>query len=219
MRYAVVLTHNRPNELEDCIGALLPQVNHILVVDNASDPPVSLRWPNVDLTYVREQPPNLAKFMNVGFDWAESCATSRQYRHYDVAVVCDDVTVPENWFEHVVACLRHNGSVAGSTHTVRSVDTPLVQTTPNADIYNRMQGSAFVVVGEVGLRADENMHWWWQDTDLDWQARQAGGTVIAPGPVAHNRYPNYFTATRPELAIRIGADAAAFRAKWGWQPW
>ncbi len=36
---AVILTHNRPELLAACVGAIRGQVDTVLVVDNASAPP------------------------------------------------------------------------------------------------------------------------------------------------------------------------------------
>jgi GT2 family glycosyltransferase len=221
-----VLTHNRPTELAWCVAALVDQVDHIIIVDNASQPAVVTG----DVTFLdrvrawtiicdEEQPPNLARLMNVGLERASELAKARDQGTYDVAIVCDDVFVPSGWFDAVATCVRAHNVVAGSTHQVTPVTQPIVKTAPDSDIHNRMQGSAFVTRGEVGLRADERMHWWWQDTDLDWQARLTGGMVIAPGPVALNTRPNDFTYSVPGLAERAGVDQREFKEKWGWVPW
>lgn len=211
----MVLTHNRPEMLRECVDAITPQVDVVLVIDNASDPPVELD--DTAVMYVPDQPPNLAHLWNLGFEFIRLWIADEN--EYDVAVLCDDVVAPPGWFDAVAGCVRALNFVAGSTHQLTPVTVPIIKTTPDHDIMNRMQGSAFVIAGEKNIRADENMHWWWQDTDIDWQARTAGGVVIAPGPVAHNRLPNDYTAQKPELYARIGEDAAAFRAKWGFQPW
>lgn len=213
-RFAVVLTHNRHELLRECIDAITPQVDVVIVIDNASEPRVQFN--DVFLTYVPDQPPNLAHLWNVGFDIAAELTNANEF---DVAVLCDDVVTPVDWFRAIAGQLRVTGAIAGSTHAFAPVSTPIIKTIPDRDIMNRMQGSAFVIAGEAKIRADERMHWWWQDTDIDWQARGAGGMIIAPGPVAHNRYPNDYTARRPELYARIEHDAAAFREKWGFQPW
>lgn len=219
---AFVLTHNRPKLLRECVTAIARQVQAVCVIDNASSPPIEYRavCPTAHtLIYDSHQPPNLAVLMNVGFDWAQAYAWSQSFETWNVACLCDDVLVPPGWFDAVRSCVRATGAAAGSTHQVRQVSEPLLKTQPDSDIYNRMQGSACVFRGELGLRADEDMHWWWQDTDLDWQARTRGGMVIAPGPVATNRLPNDYTNARPELAQRAGLDGEVFQKKWGFRPW
>lgn len=224
-RFATVLTHNRHELLEWCVAALLPQVDGLLVIDNASDPPVV--GGDYNLVRDNEQPPNLARLMNVGFTYHEATVRGANYYGYlgeppsastwDVATVCDDVEVPPGWFDAVATEMRRWNAVAGCSGARGG--NLLVKQVPDGDIVNRMQGAAFIVAGEVGLRADENMRWWWQDTDLDWQARAAGGTVIIPGYEAVNSRPNDFTYSVPGLGEQAGRDREAFARKWGGNPW
>jgi glycosyltransferase involved in cell wall biosynthesis len=220
---AFILTHNRPEHLRRCVRAIAPQVDRICVIDNASNPPITVEDlpPHQVHTLITdyEQPPNLARLMNVGFEWADREAVEWSYEMWNVAVLCDDVIVPEGWFTAVRHALRNTSAVAGSTHQSRPVELPILKRLFDQDIHNRMQGSAFVIKGEVGLRADEDMRWWWQDTDLDWQARKVGGMIIAPGPVALNERPNDFTYSVPGLAEQAGRDGETFRKKWGFKPW
>jgi glycosyltransferase involved in cell wall biosynthesis len=206
--------------LRECLRAAWAQVDEVCVIDNASQPPVNDNTPYMHaLIRDEEQPPNLARLMNVGFDWAARRALELGYEEWNVAVLCDDVVIPASWFRSVVWALRTTNAAAGSTHQLQSVTEPIIKTAPDTDIVNRMQGSACVFKGELGLRADERMHWWWQDTDLDWQARVGGGMIIAPGPVAHNSLPNDFTYSVPGLAEQAGRDGEVFAAKWGFKPW
>lgn len=216
-RYALIITHNRPELLKQCLDAITPQVDRVVVMDNASDPPVNAQGVKGTVMYVPDQPPNLSNLWNRGLNWIEWDID--RSNKFDVAMLCDDVTVPEGWFEAVTSCMRGVGAAAGCTHSWFPVSTLILKTNPDGDIHNRMQGSAFVLAGDKGLRADESMHWWWCDTDLDWQARLAGGMVIAPGPVAHNIHPNDFTNSVPGLAEQAGLDGKVFKAKWSWRPW
>jgi GT2 family glycosyltransferase len=216
-RYCIVLTHNRHELLKQCLDAIQAQVDQVLVIDNASDPPVRPDGVRGSVMYVPDQPPNLSDLWNRGFRWIEW--SPGRAEQWDIAMLCDDVIVPDGWFQAVSSCMREHGAVAGSTHSWRPVNTPIVKTHPHNDIHNRLQGSAFVLNGEVGLRADESLHWWWCDTDLDWQARLKGGMVIAPGLVAHNIHPNDFTNSVPGLAEQAGKDGNTFKAKWSWRPW
>jgi hypothetical protein len=76
---------------------------------------------------------------------------------------------------------------------------------------------AFVVRGELGLRADEKMRWWWGDTDFEWQAIQAGGVLMLPGYTALNTLAN--STTHGVLAEQAGRDGETFALKWGGRPW
>lgn len=225
-----ILTHNRLLMLRDLVQQLDLQLEDrdgpIIVLDNASNPPVSPEdlLPEaspefLEVIYIDRQPPNLAYNMNVGFEFAQNWAQDEGHPQWNVVMLCDDIDLPEGWLATVSHWLRDGPAVAASTHTIHAQTQPLLKLEPDADIYNRMQGSAFMVRGEVGLRADESMQWWWQDQDLDWQARQKGGMIIAPGPVAINRKPNDFTYSIPGLGEQAGRDREAFGRKWGFIPW
>lgn len=218
-RYAVILTHNRPEMLADTVRDIAPQCDHVLVVDNASDPPVQrgdLAPGNVEVMTVPDQPPNLARLWNTALD---VIAARLDGVRYDVALLCDDLDIPDDWYDRVSRTLRENNASAASGHKHWTPGQFIIKTRLDQDIMNRMAGEAFILPGEKGLRADESMHWWYLDDDVDWQARVADGMVIAPGPGVQNRLPNHWTVTKPELGEQAGRDAAAFAAKWGRPRW
>lgn len=228
---ACVMTHNRQDMVRQLVFRLDVQLHHeddgpVIILDNASDPPLKeimfSRFMSVDdyqLVHIKKQPPNLAYNMNQGFDLAAMWAAQHGHTEWNVAMLCDDIDLPQGWIHAVAGTMRDHNAVAASTHTIHPLGTPLLKTQPDSDIMNRMQGSAFIMAGERGIRADENLQWWWQDTDLDFQARLAGGMVIAPGPVAINKRPNEYTYSVPGLGDRAGVDRKNFQIKWGFFPW
>lgn len=220
--WALIITHNRPELLRETVRLIVPQVDSILILDNASDPPiVEDDWSDEDLkvVHIPDQPPNIAAMWNAGWDYIRLVMHERQIWQWNVAMLCDDVTVPPDWMERVSTYMRDTGSVAGAAHGARELDRGFVKREPDRDIWNRMQGAAYVIAGEYSIRADESMHWWWCDTDIDWQCRMAGGVAIAPGPIAVNTRPNDFTNAKPELGHQAGLDGQAFATKWGFRPW
>lgn len=212
---ALIITHNRPGLLADCIGAIQPQVDDVLVLDNASDPKAHVP-PEVWLEYIPDQPPNLSRFWNHGFAFFDRIYGSRPY---DVAVLCDDAIVPEGWFDAVTLGMRDTGAVIGCSNPWGIEHPPRLKTAPDYSIMERMIGWAFVLDSAKGLRADEAMQWWWFDTDLDWQGRVNGGFVMVGGYPVPNVHPGQYTNERPSLGEQAGRDRAAFAAKWGWTPW
>lgn len=214
-RAALIITHNRPGLLADCIRAIRPQVDDVLVIDNASDPKAHVP-PEVWLEYIPDQPPNLARFWNHGFNFFDKIYDGRPY---DVAVLCDDAIVPEGWFDAVVQGMRNTGAAIGCSSPWGMEHPPMIKTAPDRDIMGRMIGWAFVMDASRGLRADENMQWWWFDTDLDWQARSAGGFVMVGGYSVPNVHPGQYTNERPGLGEQAGRDRLAFVRKHGWVPW
>jgi glycosyltransferase involved in cell wall biosynthesis len=225
-RIAVISAHNRQELLTDCIVSLAPQCDRIIVVDNASDPPLivhrQLHRNHVLIVPDPQQPPNLSALWNRGLNIAHevACYTlNRDDPTYDVAVFGDDVLVSTGWWDRVSTAMRETTAVMGATHGIAPIWQPLMKTEPDGDIVNRVPGWAWMLRGEAGLRLDERFKWWFGDTDLDWRARQAGGMVIAPGEIAVNRQPNLFTNARPELGAQAGLDRYTFIDKWGWTPW
>lgn len=221
-RYAVVLTHNRPDLLDGCVEAIAPQADVVIVVDNASDPPTrDDGWPpNVVVKHIPDQPPNLSRLWNQQLDAIAALEEPFVGMHpavpgvWDVALLCDDVVVPPDWYDRVATGLREWGAAAASAHSYEPSPASYLLTdlTNGAD---RMCPWCFMLPGEKGLRADETLRWWYCDTDVDWQARRTGGTVIVAGAVAPNLRVGEYTATKPELGEQAGHDAAAFHAKWG----
>lgn len=221
-RYSIVLTHDRPELLKQCVAAISSQVDVVLIIDNASDPPVSpADQDDATVMNIPDQPPNLSRFWNTGLDWVETWVSTNipATPEWDVAILCDDVIVPEGWFETVASCMRAHGATAASTHQWYPISAPIMKRNPDQDLTNRMCGWAFVLAGESGLRADEDLKWWFCDTDLDWQARTKGGMVVCPGPVAKNIHPNDWTARVPGLAEQSGQDGVTFARKHGGRPW
>lgn len=215
-RFAIVPTHNRPARVLALVASLGKQCDHILVLDNASEPPVDVerlrvaagraslvRW------YDAEQPPHLSRFWNFLLDRVGEHVDAESYDRWDIAILNDDSIVPAGWYDACSNGLReHPTAVIAHTTPTR----PALLTELGNDPGNRMTPHAFVIRGESGLRADEAMRWWYFDSDLDQRARQAGGVLSVPGPRVLNSLAN--STTRGVLAEQAEKDRAAFEAKW-----
>jgi hypothetical protein len=221
-RYAIIPTHNRPARLLALVASLGTQCDHVIIVDNASTPPVDAEklrpaagGATVEVIRDEEQPPNLARLWNVMLDyclrWARGgdCTPDARLEPYDVAVLNDDSVIPAGWYNACSAGLRgHDTAVVAHT----TPTSPALLTELHNDPNNRMTPHAFVMRGETHLRADEDMRWWYFDTDLDWRARQAGGVLSVDGPRVVNALAN--TTTCGALAEQAEKDRATFEAKW-----
>lgn len=218
-RYAIVPTHNRPVLLSVLVASLGRQADTIVVVDNASDPPVDVARlrevaPAVTVEVIRdeEQPPNLARLWNVMFDRCAELAKESGHDEYDVAVFNDDAVVPAGWYDVVSAGLRgHDTAAVAHTGTV-PVSRLELRTRIDLPRPARMCPWAFVTRGELGLRADESMRWWYFDDDFDRTARLGGGVLQVPGPLVVNSLAN--STTGGALAEQAARDQATFAAKW-----
>lgn len=207
--YAVVPTEGRPC-LHDCLAAVRDQVDlAVLVVNNGytgmdAGAVGVLQDPGADR--------NISRWWNIGLDAVAVLARNKQLDRWNVLVLNDDTVM-------------HPGSVAALTDGLRRHDgaqlaypgdREQVFTVPGPD---RITGWCFALRGEGALRADENLVWWAGDNDLDWRARQAGGTVTVPEVSHTHLYPNGYTVARPELSDQAGRDMARFAEKWGRTAW
>lgn len=220
LRFAIVTTHNRPNELQKLVMTLCQNTDLVVIIDNASHPHVTrAAWNYDNIIVVRdeEQPPNLYRLWNLGLDTVAHEAHDRGLDTWDVCLFNDDADVPSEWFSIVTNALRSGPWAAASTASYEPLTQAVVHTEPNRMLFLRMCPWAFVARGELNLRADERFRWWFGDTDFDWQLRTNGGVILVPGPVVPNTLAN--STTVGELATQAGKDREAFGAKWGFVPW
>jgi GT2 family glycosyltransferase len=227
-RYAIIPTHNRPEMLAELVAIVSREVDAVFVIDNASDQPVSTRalreaceYPRGEIVVLRddEQPPNLSRLWNIGLDAVDeegSDANRPEMVTWDIAVLNDDALPPTGWLTAVSNAMRSDERKPAAACMLPLYELVL-KTEPDRELHRRLDGGAFMLRGELGLRADERMRWWWGDTDLDWQARAAGGTLLVPGPPVPNRLAN--STTVGELALQGGRDGEVFKEKWGYRPW
>lgn len=215
-RVAVVPTHSRPAELLRLLGSLASQCDVVFVIDNASTPPVVSYDENVRIIRDEEQPPNLSRLWNVGLERAANMWLDVSM--YDVGVFNDDANVPAGWWDTVSDALRaHPTAAVACTPAYAPIHEPILKTRPDGDLYARMTPWAFVTRGELGMRSDERMRWWWFDTDWDFRARQSGGVLTVPGPIVTNTGAN--SSTVGPLAEQAGRDRRTFAEIWGSNPW
>lgn len=228
--YAVIPTHNRHTELAELL-ATIPHYVNVLVIDNASEPPVPVRQSS-SLTVYRdeEQPPNLSRLWNLGLQWAEG----RYAKYYDrpnklglsdeycVAVLNDDVLLSPGLLTTLAANLiRHDVDIAfpGPVGSKDFVNREL----PFPGTALRMTGWCFMVRGSSGLRADENLRWWCGDDDLQAQSVTHGRGSVRVGlrdfEVAGLQHRHPDESTVGELREQAEVDMATFVAKWGQHPW
>lgn len=234
--HAVIATHNRPDDLADCVAAIAPQVHRVIVIDNASDPPVACsrddcdpctcRPVSLDIDHViedPEQPPNLSRLWNVGIDRAHGYAMINGANRWDILIVNDDFIAGAGFVERLQNALRADHAVAASPYAWATNGPARVdvyqETGTLRGLDTRMAGFAFMIRGESGLRLDERFRWWYGDDDLAQQACGAGGRVVVHGLSWEHRKPDQQTHADSRLLVQAGTDRYAFVAKWGFQPW
>jgi GT2 family glycosyltransferase len=207
LRVAVITTHDRPKDFEDCVAAIATQVDMLAVVAHGMPDYV---W-EVLGAYTKPSRPalmvipyeaevlNISKMWNMGFAAAEHYAVygTGYQRQYDVAVLNDDAIVPPDWFKRVVLEMRLMSAAAGAA--ARAGDP-------------RMAGFAFIVDGDSGIRADEQFEWWYGDDDIARQANSLGGVAQPWGLDVEHRHPN--STTVGILAEKARDDRGRYKRKW-----
>lgn len=211
-RVAVIPTNNR-----ECLAraqdAILPQVDHLVIVQNAGERIVA---PSTKVSVIEDLSgiKNISRWWNRGLDQAQRYAERLGAKTWDVAVLNDDVIVPPGWFDKLSETLRRANVAVTS---FGEVYMPVLHTRPGPiNLAHRPQGFAWMTAGEKGIRADENLVWWAGDDDIWVQAMKLGGAMVVPGKLTH-LYPN--GQMTGELHEQAAKDMAAFVEKHGFRPW
>lgn len=215
--YLVVAAHNKPQSLQRLIDSA-ENVDHFIVIDNASTPPIEIHdnLSGVTLIHDWEQPPNLSRLWNIGLDLA---AELTPLAHWNVIVVNDDVSLPVNWVKSMSQALRTSNAAVAFPDQFGRHPAPILNTrAETVSAYDRMCGFAHMSKGELGIRFDESMRWWYSDDDYDWQCRLAGGSLMVPNMAVEHTSPDEATNANPELTRQAGLDREVFLQKWGSPP-
>jgi hypothetical protein len=217
-RYAIIPTRNRFNVFNQCYEAIRGQVDRVIVINNG-DEPLDDYMDTGDLTVIHDktQPVNLSRLWNAGLSMARHLANTSSNFKWDVAILNDDCIVPDAWFEAVAGQMRQMKVAAGCSGGP-GISMPILHTQPGpVPLHTRMQGFAFILAGEFGVRANEQLHWYFTDDHVDWLSRQKGGMVMVPGFQVDHLYPN--GQMTEELQVQTAKDAEKFVAYWGMRPW
>lgn len=217
-RYAVIPSNGREC-LTDCIDAVIKQVDKVIVVATDRQVRGMTSWFDQLFILNDEGPPNISRWWNHGLDYADAHAHQNGpagvTQKHDVAVLNDDAIVPEGWFDAVSGTMRQMGCAAACSG---GYGMPVLHTQNSAPpLATRMQGFAFLLAGERGLRADEQFIWYCGDDDLGRRAAMGGGMVMVPGFHVNHLYPN--GQVNEELAGAIPGDMQRYVDKWGGRPW
>lgn len=223
-RYAVIPSNGREC-LWDCLDAIRPQVDMVFVVYTGrliteSERDRILRYGYT--LYEGPENPNISRWWNQGLDAVHDLtdqsiqvADKVWHQKYDVAILNDDAIVPEGWFDVVSGTMRTMRVAAACSG---GSGMPVLHTQNQAPpLGTRMQGFAFILAGELGLRADEQFVWYCGDDDLGRRAAIAGGMVMIADFHVNHLYPN--GQVNDELAAAIPGDMQRYVDKWGDRPW
>ena len=211
--YAVIPTKNRYDDLRALLRTLHGQVVAAVIVDNNDEPDEQLAnefdW--VLPIHHPGYPPNISELLNVGLDFVAG-AWWLHGDEWNVALLNDDVTVPPGWVRSLDAALRTSGAALAYTHP--GVTEPRLSSERPASNHTMATGWACLARGELKLRWDEELRWWYSDNAFDLECRQHGGVVAVPGTVPVHHHPSEQTFASAELSAQTHLDEATFLRKY-----
>lgn len=219
---AAIIPSNGRDCLLDAVEAIRGQVDKVLVVwtsqqgHNQVFPQWAERPPDkvmvlYDLQSLKEV--NISRWWNLGLNWTQRQVDAPKW---DVAVINDDAIVPEGWFDAVSATMRQLGVAAGCSGSTAGMSVLHTVAGP-VNLATRMQGFAFMLAGERGLRANEQLKWFFTDDYIDWESRKLGGMVMVNG--FHVKHLHENGQVTPEIQAQIAVDAQTFVDLYGMRPW
>lgn len=221
LRFAVIPSNGREC-LDDAVNAILDQVDKVIIINTTEEQ--FLRYPmrsdSVNQLYASESGSgiNISRWWNQGLYHVDYWVDVVRHKQkldsvtWDVAIINDDVIVPEGWVQAVAQNMRDRGAVAGCSGN-HDVVLRMAEAVP---LDMRMQGFAFVLNGEHGIRANELFTWYYSDDYIDWESRLAGGMAMMRGFPVQHLYPN--GQVNGQIQVQIAEDAANFYASYGRMP-
>lgn len=214
LNFAIVPTNGRPC-FKDCLLAIEPQVDEVIVIE-AGPSVTPVPW--VEHPLLVDPELNISKWWNLGLQQIDTLTRLWGAVQWNVAILNDDTIVPAGWMEACSSAMRQENAAAACSGGT-SIPHRVIHREPGpVGLMTRMKGFAFVLAGEKGVRANEQLRWYFSDDHVDWMARRLGGMVMIPGFGVEHLQPN--EQMGPELQATVPNDAAAFTAYWnGMRPW
>jgi len=209
--YAVIASRSRPQMLATLRAQLAGQTTEVFVFDNGYDkaPPDSIEahgWP-------------LHRMWNEGLAMAEKAAGGKPY---NVVICNDDLQVPNELCAQLEAGLRVSDDhwCAYPNHSGLNIPPGEVARTQSDKMAGQtISGWCFMLRGETGLRFDERYHFWYGDSDLERQVREAGKFVVAVGGCfVQHLDPMRSTLSDPVRMAQAMEDEALFAKEWDIDP-
>ena len=193
---------------------------YVVVVDTGYEHAV-IAHERVTVLHDHDTPKNIQRWWNVGLRhvynvWAYCHTLHDPTQEFVVAVLNDDLLVPAGFVQRLADGITWTGAAAASPGL--GLRTPVMKI-EGLETHYRMLGYAFALRGSLKLLADESFGWWYGDNDLDWQARQRGGTALVGGGWEGFKHLYPDSTTTGELAAQAQRDRQTFVEKWGRPPW
>lgn len=204
----------RLDHLRQLVTSLAHPYDRVVVVtDDVNVLPLDLPY----VHFVRRDPEvgiNLAAWWNVGLDYVADYYDGDQ--PYEVAVLTSDVVGRPDSLRLLAARLRRdNWSMIGPNLAAEGDASWTLD--QQRTVLTRVPAECFMLAGELGLRADERLRWWYADDDLEMQARQRGPVGIIGGTGLRLAEPSTELSAEQQRWAVEGREL--FARKWNRQPW
>lgn len=213
--YAVAACH-RPDieKMKEALGHLGFPKDRVVVVANGVDPPTTEDFPEATVITYPTLEYCMPHWWNLGLEYI----TARETENYEVFVFNADTFAKGSDVLILAKALRdYDLAATGPDQTGLVTSDIYIETrlTPQ-DIRFRLPGYAFVLRGELELRADPKFRHWYIDDDIEWQARSHGGTGLVKG--VRVQHPIEGNTLTPMLVEFAHEDLERFKDKWGTYP-
>lgn len=221
--WAVIPSRFRRDRLLSLVNTLLEGDNtRVVIVDNGYADEVredeSIDSFRTHVVKHHEDPPNISRLWNRGLDYAYRFEDSyKDDAEFMVAVLNDDLTVSSALLNALSLGMARTGATVAYPDQHGIGRDVMHQRAEPISLFLRMTGYAFALRGSARLRADETLQWWYGDDDIDWRARNLGGSMLVGGVSVTHHTPNETTVG--VLAEQAGRDRQTFINKWGRAPW
>lgn len=217
LKWAVIPSCCRPVELAELVSSLVADDVDVVVVDTGYPEPWSTYHGRVSVLRDADGEKNISRWWNTGLQHvADWIATYADGEEYCVAVLNDDIRIPDKFVTQLAEALDEYGTDVAYPDQFNS-GTQRYDAHRAPGLYYRMSGYAFCLRGSAGIFADETIKWWYGDDDIEWQARRGRGTVCVGNLTVQHLYPS--STTVGELAEQAGRDRVTFETKWRGLPW
>jgi hypothetical protein len=215
--WAVACTHRPDIEAMNKTVALMGLGKKTIVVANGENPPTPDEIPEARVLIDREPVYNMPRWWNKGLDYVHE---QNRGKNYEVFIFGSDTMAEHSVVIRLAEVLREQDVAATCPDRYGVIPAGGVVFEDRLerirDMRYRMTGYAFVLRGELELRADPKFRSWYIDDDLEWQARERGGTAMVGGlRVGH---PLAGSPLSPMLQQWAREDREKFKAKWGDYP-
>lgn len=161
---------------------------------------------------------NISKWWNFGADWVDAVERKDGHQTWDIIYMESDARLMPGDVQMLRLALRaHDVGMVGSDwkNAIPPHEVDVRRGIEDMHPY-RLPGFALMVRGELGLRHDPDMRWWFSDDDFEWQARTLHGTAMVGSAGLYHEGTDGLDS--PDKRVFAEEDQVKFARKWHTTP-